>query len=321
MLAQLAWTLRQEPAIRSVPGVDRRPAASGGRAAQRVRGRRRARRTTRPVPRPAPPLRPARRVAGVRAPDALEAVDGPLGTAAFGVRSVGVNLDATQVAGSPTGDGTSVVVGPVEVAAPAGVTEVVSGAATCSARPGTSPTGCGWSTGAPRAPASACRARPSGAGRRARRDRARRSGLPGSRDGSRLVAVVPAPGGDHLMVSRVLHDDQGAVLRASPGPADLVGGGGRLAIRDIAWHAPPPWPSSMPDRRARPRCARSPSTGRRPGWTACRRRCAVGWALVGSPVGDEPVYAVTRRSLIDLSDSERGDATRDPRVTLLTYVG
>ena len=40
-----------------------------------------------------------------------------------------------------------------------------------------------------------------------------------------------------------------------------------------------------------------------------------------SPVGDENLYAVTRRSLIDLSNSERGDATRDPRVTLLTYVG
>jgi hypothetical protein len=44
-------------------------------------------------------------------------------------------------------------------------------------------------------------------------------------------------------------------------------------------------------------------------------------ALVGSPVGDENLYAVTRRSLIDLSNSERGDATRDPRVTMLTYVG
>ncbi|HEX8779793.1 MAG TPA: LpqB family beta-propeller domain-containing protein, partial [Nocardioides sp.] len=126
VLTQLAWTLRQEPAIRSfrvsiggqqlqLPGGNSEFGVmqgsgydpAGSEASPLVYG-----------------LRDGLLVSG--SPDALEAVDGPLGSTAFGVRSIGVNLDATRVAGV-TGEGTSVVVGPVE-GRPDQLTEVVSGA-------------------------------------------------------------------------------------------------------------------------------------------------------------------------------------------------
>ena len=322
MFAQLAWTLRQEPAIRSfrvsiggqqlqLPGGNSEFGVmqgsgydpAGSEASPLVYG-----------------LRDGLLVSG--SPDALEAVDGPLGSTAFGVRSIGVNLDATQVAGV-TGEGTAVVVGPVE-GRPDQLTEVVSGA-TNLLRPAwdfsarlwladRGPQGARFSFvegGRPAVPLTV----PGVTGEEIR-------SFLVSRDGSRLVAVVRRPSGDHLMISRVLHDDQGAVLRASRARRISWEGSGRLAIRDIAWHSPTTVAvlHVLTDELSQVRTI--PVDGSPPGLDSLSTtlRGRVG-ALVGSPVGDENLYAVTRRSLIDLSNSERGDATRDPRVAMLTYVG
>jgi hypothetical protein len=143
-----------------------------------------------------------------------------------------------------------------------------------------------------------------------------------SRDGSRLAAVVRRPSGDQLMISRILHDDQGNVLRATRARRISWEGGGRLDIRDIAWRTPTTVAvlHGLTDELSQVRTISV--DGSPPGLDSLSTtlRGHVG-ALVGSPVADQSLYAVTRSSLIDLSNSERGDETRDPRVTMLAYVG
>jgi hypothetical protein len=143
-----------------------------------------------------------------------------------------------------------------------------------------------------------------------------------SRDGSRLVAVVRRPSGDHLLISRILHDDQGDVLRATRARRISWEGAGRLDIRDIAWRTPTTVVvlHALTDELSQVR--EISVDGSPPGVDSLSTtlRGRVG-ALVGSPVPDQNLYAVSPRSLIDLSNSERGDETRDPRVSMLTYVG
>ena len=99
-------------------------------------------------------------------------------------------------------------------------------------------------------------------------------------------------------------------------------GGGRLDIRDIAWRTPTTVAvlHALTDELSQVRTISV--DGSPPGLDSLSTtlRGRVG-ALVGSPVPDQTLYAVSPRALIDLSNSERGDETRDPRVSVLTYVG
>jgi hypothetical protein len=322
MLAQLAWTLRQEPDIRAfrVSIGDQQLQLAGGDSEFDVREGS----TYDPTGfEPGPllyGLRDGLLVSG--SPDALEAVDGPLGTVDFGLRSIGVNLDATRVAGV-AGDGTSVVVAAVRGRQQ--VRQVVSGA-TDLLRPvwdfsgrfwlaDRSPRGARFSyVERGRSPAVAVKV-PGVTGREIR-------SFLVSRDGSRLAAVVRRATGDQLMVSRIRHDDQGDVLGATRARPIAWEGGGRLDIRDIAWHTPTALAvlHGLTDELSQVRTISV--DGSPPGLdslsTTLRGRVR---ALVGSPVADQNLYAVTRLSLIDLSNSARGDETLDPRVSMLAYVG
>jgi hypothetical protein len=321
MIGQLAWTLRQEPAIRAfrvsiggqqlqLPGGKSEFEVSQGSGYD-------------PTGAEAGPLlyglRDGLLVSG--SPDALEAVDGPLGTVDHGVRSIGVSLDGTRVAGVSAGGG-SVVVAAVR-GRPNQVRQVVSDATDLLA-PAWDFSGRFWL--ADRSPDGARLSYV----QRGRPTAVRVPGVTGgelrsflvSRDGTRLAAVMRRPSGDQLMISRILHDDQGDVLRATRARRISWEGGGRLDIPDIAWRTPTTVAvlHRLTDELSQ---VRSISVdGSPPGLDSLSTtlRGRVG-ALVGSPVADQNLYAVTRASLVDLSNSERGDETRDPRVTMLAYVG
>jgi len=323
MLGQLAWTLRQEPAIRAFRvsiGGQQLQLAGGESEFEVTRGS-----GYDPTGAEASPLlyglRAGLLVSG--APDALEAIDGPLGATPRGVRSIGVNLDATQVAGVSTA-GSSVEVAAVRGARDRERTIAISA---------TDLLGPAWDFAdrlwlADRSFQGARISYVEDGGSVA--EQVRVPGVTGrdirsflvSRDGSRLAAVVRRPSGDHLMISRILHDDQGDVLRATRARRISWEGGGRLDIRDIAWRSPTTVAvlHALTDELSQVRTISV--DGSPPGLDSLSTtlRGRVG-ALVGSPVADQNLYAVSRRSLIDLSNSERGDETRDPRVSMLTYVG
>jgi hypothetical protein len=321
MLGQLAWTLRQEPSIRALrvsiggqpiqlpggvsevsvnEGAQYDPTGFG--ASSLLYG-----------------LRDGLLVSGQS--DALEPVDGPLGTTAYGVSTVGVNLTATQVA-AISGDGTSVLLAPVR-GEDEKVHQIVSGA-TDLLRPAWDFADRLWLVD--RAPGgarvtfveggeAASLAVPGISGRRVR-------SFLVSRDGSRLVAVVHHQGRDTLMVSRILSDDQGRVLRATRAHRIAWEGGGRLDIRDIGWQTPTTVAvlHVLTDELSQVRTISV--DGSPPGLdslsTTLRGRIL---ALASSPVDSESLYAVTRSSLIDLSKSDRGIVTVDPEVSMLDYVG
>ena len=321
MVAQLAWTLRQEPSIRALrvsiggqqlqlPGGVSEVSVNQGaeydptglQASSLLYG-----------------LRGGLLVAGPS--HALDVVDGPLGASRYGVTSFGVNLNATRVA-AISGNGRSVLLAPVRGPA-RDVHEIVSGA-THLLRPAWDFADRLWLVDRTRRGARVSFVEreqpvalfvPGVSGRKVR-------SFLVSRDGSRLVAVVHRSSGDVVTVSRLLYDDRGRVLRASRAHWIAWEGGGRLDIRDIAWEGPttvavlhvltgelsqvrtisvdgsPPGPDSLS----------TTLSGRVLG-------------LAGSPGDSESLYAVTRSSLIDLSNPERGDVEIDHRISMIGYVG
>lgn len=323
MLAQLAWTMRQDPAIEAMrvtigdqpiqlpggvsefsvdDGAEYDP--NGFQASTLVYG-----------------LRDGLMVGGHA--ESLAPLDGPLGREDQGVRSIAVNLAATTVAGVAT-DGQSVVEAPVS-GSEGGVTQVVSGAVNLL-RPAWDFTDRLWLV--------------DGA-----RDGARVSYLEGrkpkaldvpgvtgskvssfliSRDGSRLIALVRRPRGDALMVSRILYDDNGHVLSATPAERISWEGGAQLNVLDIGWRSATT--IAVLHRLAKdlsqvrtlavdgaPTGLGSLTTTLRGRWTS----------LVASPVDSEILYAVTGSTLKDLSSATGGttDFDLDPGVSMLGYVG
>ncbi len=320
MLAQFSWTLRQEPAIRAMR------LTIGGQAIQLRGGA-----TEISVAEGAPydpagfqasfllyGLKDGKLVAGEA--DNLNPVDGPLGATAYGVSAVAVNLTATQVA-AVAGDGQSVLLAPVRGGVE--VREVISGA-TDLLSPAWDFADRLWlvdraSGGARVSFIENGKLRPLQVPQVTGRNV--RSFLV-SRDGSRLVSVVRAGGSDRLVVTRLHHDDQGRILRAGPGRRISWEGGGRLNIRDIGWRTPTTVAvlHVLTDELSQVRTISV--DGSPPGVsslsTTLRGRVL---SLAGSPVEDESLYAVTRTSLLDLSNADRGNTTLDPAIRKLTYVG
>ena len=238
MLAQLAWTLDQDPSIHSMrvsigeqpvtlPGgsglVDVEEQGAGFdpamiEASTLLYG-----------------LLRGRLVAGP--PDGLEPADGPMGTQDLGVRSVAVNLTASTVAGV-SADGERLLLTSVREPE-ARVEQVVSGARRLL-RPAWDFRDRVWLVDVRAGGAQVSYLGPDGP------ERVRVPGISGkqvtrflvSRDGSRLVAVVRGAHRDRLMVSRLAHAGDGRVLRATTAQRISQGDGAGLRILDIGWSSP-----------------------------------------------------------------------------------
>ncbi len=321
MLAQFAWTLRQEPSIRALrlsiggqqlqlPGgvteVSVREGAafdpSGRRASSLLHGLREGLLVTGPA-------------------GDLASVDGPLGREDLGLEAVSVNLTGTRAA-AVSGEGRAVLRAPVDGTAT--VREVVSGAHDLLA-PAWDVADRLWLLDRARDGARVSFVEgdlPTALEVPGITGRAVRSFLV-SRDGSRLVATVHTPGqGDGLVVSRLRHDSHGRVVGASRARPLTGRSGDAQQIRDIAWASPTSVAvlNVLTDELAQVRTVSV--DGSPPGVDSLSitlRGRILG--LAGAPVASQSLYAVTRSSLLDLSNATRADVALDPDVSSLGYVG
>ncbi|ABL80949.1 MULTISPECIES: LpqB family beta-propeller domain-containing protein [unclassified Nocardioides] len=323
MLAQLAWTLRQEPAVRSIKlSANGNPVPlPGGVSSYRVDGGAQFD----PAGFQASPLLYGLSHGGVISgtPTGLAPVEGVLAGPGLGLTSIGVSLDAGSVAGIGA-DGTAVLVGELGVAGDTQVRTVVSGGQSFL-EPAWDFSGRMWlvdraSRGARVSYVQGTRVRPLDV-----------PGVSGeqvrsflvSRDGSRLVAVVHRKGGDQLVVSRIEHDGTGRVLGATRATRIGTGVDAPLPIRAIAWRSTtsvavlnPPVTSSLAS-IGLASVDGSPSS-QEPSSVTVEGRLI---ALAGSPAGDEPVYGLTRAGLVDISSSDQRVTPLPKGTTDLGYVG
>ncbi|MFC7493841.1 MULTISPECIES: LpqB family beta-propeller domain-containing protein [unclassified Nocardioides] len=323
MMAQLAWTLRQETEIEALRvSIDGKPVPlPGGASAYRVDGGA----EYDPSGWQASPLlyglRDGRLASGTGG--TLEPVSGPLGIEAFGLRSVGVSLTANRAAGVSE-DGSSVVVAPVSGSDDGRARTVVTGASDLL-KPGWDASNRMWLIDR-----TADGAEVSYIDERRRREldvpgitgRAVRAFVV-SRDGTRLVAVVRRPAGDVLRLSRIARDRSGRVIRATPARAISGEPDRDLPMRAIAWRRPTvlgilsPFAatSSLVELHAAsvdgsPAAASSSNTIEGPLQS-----------LAGSPVPEEPLYGVGRRELVNLSNDGRQSLPLAEGTAAITYVG
>ncbi len=322
MMVQFAWTLRQEQRISSIQ------VSIGGQ----------------PVPLPGgvasfpvdsgPQFDPAGfqatpllygisrdRVVSGTAPQ-LTPVNGPFGESGYGLRSIGVNLEGTSVAGV-TEDGTQVLASAI------GQDDRVRTVARGDdfLRPAWDFFDRMWLVDR-----SGGDARVSYVD--ARGDRRRSVRVPGitgenvkrflvSRDGTRLVAVVRRAGGeDTIMLSRLKHAANGRVIGAVPAERIDVGDEAGLPITDIAWRTSSTLsvlnplgptlaevaPASVDGAPMNPEVAATTVEGRLLG-------------LAGSPVSTEPLYGILRGGLVDLGAPDQRPLVVEPRTRAVAYVG
>jgi hypothetical protein len=323
MLAQLAWTLRQEPAVKSIQlSVNGDPVPlPGGVSAYRVDGGA----PFDPAGFQASPLLYGLRRGGVVSgtPTGLAPVEGALGGRDLGLRSIGVSLNAGSVAGIGA-DGTAVLVGALGAGGDTHVRTVVSGGQSFL-KPAWDFSGRMWLVDR-----TARGARVSYVQRTVVRP-LRVPGISGrqvrmflvSRDGSRLVAVVRAAGGDELVVSRIEHGGTGRVVGATRALRIGTGVDATLPIRAISWRSVtsvavlnPPVTTSLASIGVAS-VDGSPSS-QDPSSVTVEGRLS---ALVGSPAGDEPVYGLTRAGLIDIGSPDQRVTPLPKGVTDLVYVG
>jgi hypothetical protein len=321
MLAQLAWTLRQEPTIQFLRvSVGGQPITlSGGETLFDVDEQgARFNPTVFGASTLLYGLREGRLVSGT--PDSLAPVDGPMGVSRLGVRSAAVDITADRVAGvTAAGDGLlmtsvrnqsdrveSVVSGARGLLQPAWdfsdrVWLVDNGrtGARVSYLSGDQPVGVRV---------------PGVSGHRI-------SHFTVSRDGSRFVAVVHRAAGDRVMVSRIVHDAQGRVVRVEPADHIAWEGDNRLAVRDLGWSSPTS--VAVLHRLARQLFqVRTISVDGSPPGPDSLLTTIPGQVtgLVASPVQSESLFAVTKAGLLDLTQDTPAPEV-DPRVRNLDYVG
>lgn len=320
LLAQVAWTLRQEPSISAVRvSISEQQLTLPGGAGQFSVGEGSA---YDPTGLQASSLlfglRAGRLVSG--AADGLAPVDGPMGVAEQGIRSIGVNLNATRVAGvSALGDRTLVttVRGPEEP-----VVELGSGAVNLL-KPAWDFSDRLWLVDS--GPDGAEVSYVTG-------ERTKSLDVPGitgrrvtkilvSRDGSRFVAVIRRPRGDVVMTSRIQHDAQGRVIGATTARVLKWDGEPNLRIRDIGW-------SSTTSVAVLHRVAqelfqiRTISVDASPSRVDDLLTTLPGrvQSLAASPVVTEPLYAVTASNLSVLRGAVE-DVALDSAVSQVDYVG
>ncbi len=315
---QLAWTLRQDPSVRSIrltadgeslPGLSREIRVDKGAEYD-----------------PADfssstsmfALREGRVVGG--AADALAEVDGLVGQRDYSMTAIGLSLDSTQVAGV-SGKGTSILVGPTYD--PEGtVLETVSGATDLLA-PAWDFADRMWLVDR-----TSRGARVSVVGEEGIRqvdvpgitgERVRRFLV--SRDGSRFLAVLRHPRGDVVVVSRVRYDDAGEVLSLTPAERLPWPTQERPRILDIAWQTTTSVAVLYPIRDLVQ--VRTLAVDGSPGTLSVASPTLAGdyrW-LAGNPEPGVDLYAVTPQSFTDLSETARNPVSSDVDLSTFTYTG
>lgn len=321
MLSQLAWTLRQEPTIKSVRvTLGGQPVIlSGGVSQISVQEGAEFDPTSIQASSLLYGLSDGRLVAG--APDALAPVDGPMGTSDLGISSIAVNLNASTVAGVGLLRD-RVLTTSVRGGQDQPVREIVSGAQNLL-RPAWDFSDRLWLVDATSEGARVSYVvgnRPSAlnvpgiSGERVTR-------FLMSRDGSRLVAVVRRPQGDILLSSRIEHDGQGRVTGAAPARRLVIEGESALVIRDIGWSSPTS--IAVLHRAAKELFqVRTIAVDGSPSGVDDLLTTLTGrvQALAASPERTETLFAVTTSSLVDPRGESPG-ASLESSVTAVTYVG
>ena len=328
LVAQLAWTLRQDPEVEaftlSVGGQQvRGPGGTSRFAVEEGRG-------YDPVDLRSVPLlyglRDGVLVSGTAS--SLQPVTGPLGSTELGLRSVGVNLGGTTAAGV-SADGTAVVMAPV-LEADAEVDTTVSGSSDLLPPMwdhrdrmwlvDRTPTGAQvtWRRGEESGVVEV----PGITGEQV-------SSAIVSRDGTRLVVVVRGEQRDVVRIARIRSDAEGAVTGATAART-LTLEDPSNRIRDIAWSSTTTVAvlhrvssttakvTTVGVDGAPGGLASSVGVGTRRSITATLTGAT---ALAGSPVEDETVYAVSRTGLSDVAATVRGPRIAVDGLTFVDHVG
>ncbi|KQW48475.1 hypothetical protein ASC77_06880 [Nocardioides sp. Root1257] len=323
MMAQFAWTLRQDPRIEAfkVTINDDPVTLPGGVSAYRVDGGAQYD----PAGFQASPLLYGLRggllssgTGGTLAP-----VSGPLGSAQLGLRSVAVSVTAEQAAGVAD-DGRSLVVGPVSSSDGATADTVLTGARSLL-RPGwdfadrlwvvdrtADGAAVSWIRNGTTHPLNV----PGISGTRVR-------SFVISRDGSRLVAVVRRKGGDELRVSRIAHNRNGRVLWATPARPISEAPDSDLPVRAISWRSTTTLailsPFGASDNLVQLRTA---SVDGSPAAEGSSTTIEYGLRdLAGSPDPEDPLYGANRQILVNLSARARPTDPLADGTTEIGYVG
>lgn len=325
MMAQFAWTLRQESKISSIRltiGGQLVP-LPGGVSSYRVDGGS----EYDPAGFQASPLlyglSRGRLVSGT--PASLDRVDGPFGSGtSYDLRSVGVDLAANRAAGVVAG-GETVLGAPLADGGARHVRTVATG--TDFLRPAWDFSDRMWLVDRTARGARVSYVDPDG-------ETAVPLRVPGitgedvvkflvSRDSTRLVAVVRKGGTTELLVSRIEHTPAGAVAGAVATNRITVGDEGDLAIRDISWRSSASLsvlsqpltpslaevaPASVDGAPMNAEVAATPVDGRV-------------LSLAGSPVSDEPVFGVTPRGLVDVGVTDHPSISFERPTRAVVYVG
>lgn len=322
MLVQLVWTLRQEPRINAVrlSVGDRVFGAEGGAtqvnldvgSAYDPNG---AAST--------PDLFALSEGVLVRGTvRALDAVAGPFGVAAVGVRSFAVDLPGERAA-AVSSDGTALLTGPV--ALPDSPVETAIAGALDLLEPSWDFAGRAWVADR--------------AGREARvlvvtdgvAREVRAPGITGqrvrqlrvSRDGSRLLAVVRGAKVDRVVVSRVQHGDSGRVVGVGPAVQLALPDAGLPRISDVAWRSPTAV-SVLGDINDELVQIRTVSVDGAPGEVATEGSTTLRGRirrLVMAPLDGSEVFAVGGRQLTDVTTPERDLGVLPEGLASLTYAG
>ncbi|WP_167736407.1 LpqB family beta-propeller domain-containing protein [Nocardioides sp. 1609] len=324
MLAQLAWTLRQDPTIDAVRVTlnDLVLAGPGGQEEYRVSDADRFD----PAGSPATDGLFGIRNGALAERDGNELVPvvGPFGTGQLAIESATVDIAGDAAAGVTAG-GSLLVVAPIVepeegVAVP--VRRPLRG--TDLLRPTWDFAGRIWTVD---------RTSRGAVVRVVSNGRARRLDVPGvsdrdvrsflvSRDATRFVAVVREPAGDELRIGRIEVDDRGALDGVARTEQIAVESGSGIRIRDIAWTSPttiallsPLDPGAIYDVRV-VSVDGSPASSEPLAGPLTDRVLG----LAGTPVTGLPIYGLTRSGLIDLSDRSTYGFVGDP-ATGIGYAG
>jgi hypothetical protein len=144
-----------------------------------------------------------------------------------------------------------------------------------------------------------------------------------SRDGTRLVAVVRRPEGDQILVSRIAHSRSGRVLWATPARAISGAPDSDLPVRAVAWRNPTSLAILSPFTGTESLVQlRAASIDGSPAAVGISTTVGGGLrTLAGSPVSDEPLYGLSRRTLVNLSSADRRVVQLPDGTSAVTYVG
>lgn len=234
LTAQIAWTLRQDPAIdRFRITLNGNPVTGSGVRSDVDTSIAEVFDPGVPSSWLAPFALHKGRMVAVNA-SGEQSLDGPFGARDYGLRSIGVDLDAERVAGIAD-DGRTALLAEVENGTQAAT--VLQGASNLL-KPAWDHTGALWLLDAARSGAQV---------RVLVGNRLRAVRVPGvtgervvdflvSRDGSRLVAIVAGAGGDRVVVSRLAR--RGARINGVGASSIWTDPGEGLDLRALAWRTP-----------------------------------------------------------------------------------